>query len=976
MTQVDYFALATEIIGPYCLELSHPPHDDRFNGGSVSVDVTDGQFFDRENKCGGNLEGLSQIHNEIRAKSNGSDYHAVLTEYNRRPKFAGLPLLPDDPSGPIKIADAFADLPFEDLGEGLPDPAQELLEQNGIRLKNYNPGQHSTTCPECSKAHLSVKIDDKGATWYCHHCGWKGPGRKTPGPASDPDIPGIPFLITQAMKAALRTRGYNDEEIAQLTPKQAHEILAKPDSREGREFVATIVGQAQAATKHIVEEGKHPGLLQMILVHPADEKVSGIYRYELSDAKLIEKLTKDAVNASVAGHNVYIEGRTVRRGLGAKERGKLEDTVAVFALVVDSDADKGKAWTPTVPVSLTVNTSPDNHHYWLFFETALDPATAQKLGERLRKATGGDTDTGNVCQPYRIAGTTNYPNKTKLERGRVITPTRTLRLDDTLWTPERFEQDFPAPAESIGGGTSPKEETSTADESSIAPDTLRVIREGVEDDADRSYAFFNVVKVLKEDGWALSGIITLLARYPKGIASKYRGRLQREVERIWAKLGKGPGQGTPSVTDITLLSKADFLAGYVAPDYLLDGVLQRRFIYSLTAVTGHGKTALALLLAQAVGSADPNARFGPHAVEKGKVVYFVGENPDDVRCRTIGADSKRSDDPTQDRIHYIPGVFDIAELREKLVGKINEIGGADFVIVDTSAAYFLKDDENSNPQMGEHARLLRSLTKLPGNPCVLVLCHPIKHVTDPSQLLPRGGGAFIAEMDGNLTAWKHDDLVTLHHSPDKFRGPGFEPITFRLEKITTTNLVDSKQRLIPTVHAVAISGQEEEEQEASAERDEDLLLAQVNGKRSVADLARACGWILPSGDPHKSKVDRVIRRLQHDRLVKPVRGRHWQLTDEGKKLLKQDDEEDEVADRGGAVGSKKSFLALRGMKQRPTVPCAYCGQTGDVYQFADARLPKGKRHHSALHEGCAEPFFTGRPKPQNNGSGNSDPLAE
>src|SRR5262245_54983306 len=216
-------------------------------------------------------------------------------------------------------------------------------------------------------------------------------------------------------------------------------------SREVREFFSTLTAQAKAATKHIVEEGRHPGLQQMILVHPADEKVSGIYRYELDDPELIERMTGEAISASEGGHNVYIEGRTVRRSLGAKVRGVLEDTVAVFALVVDSDNDKGKAWSPTVPVSLTVETSPGNRHFWLFLEIALDPATAQKLGPRLRAATNADDDTGNVCQPYRVAGTTNYPSKKKLERGRIITGTRTLSFDpETLWTPARLEQEFPA----------------------------------------------------------------------------------------------------------------------------------------------------------------------------------------------------------------------------------------------------------------------------------------------------------------------------------------------------------------------------------------------------------------------------------------------------------------------------------------------------------------------------------------------------
>jgi hypothetical protein len=780
----------------------------------------------------------------------------------------------------------------------------------------------------------------------------------------------IPFMVTRAMKAALHARLLTDEQIAELTPKEAHEVLSTPDSREVREFLTTIVAQARAATKHL----KQPGLLQMMLIHPLDDTNVVLYRYKLDDVDLVERMTREAMSASAAGHNIYIEGRTVRPGLNGKKRGELSDTIAVFAIVVDSDNDKGKGWTPTMPTSLAVEISPGNAHYWLFFEQALDSATGQALGERLRTATNADADTGNVCQPYRVAGTVNYPNEKKVARGRIVTWTRSLGFDPaSLWTPESFEQEFPAPAPKIAAsqttnGSGSGQQVEEPDENHIAADTLHVIREGVEDDADRSYIFYNVVKALKDDGWTPTGIVTLLEHYPKGIASKYRGRLQREIERILTKLNKGkPTPTTPGT--LTVQSQTDFLADFVPPDYLVDGVLQRRFVYSLTAQTGHGKTALALLLARAVGSADPAATFGPHAVEKGTVVYFVGENPDDVRCRLIGTNAERSDDPSLDRIHYIAGVFDIAGLRKQLAASIDKLGGVDLVLVDTSAAYFLKDDENSNPQMGEHARMLRSLTTLPGGPCVVTLCHPIKHVTDPSQLVPRGGGAFIAEMDGNLTAWLHDEtLVTLHHN--KIRGPGFEPITFKLEKITTTKLVDSKKRLLPTVHAVAITEAEEEERERQSEDDEDVVLAALSKKpRTVPEIAHACGWQLSDGKPYKSKVKRTLDRLLSQKLVEKQRGHHWRLTDKGKKQVEDDDDETErtVEDRAGAVGSKKTFHALRGMKQGPTVPCIFCGQTGEVYKFADGRLPKGQRHHTDLHAGCAEPFFTGKPKPAESG---------
>jgi hypothetical protein len=60
----------------------------------------------------------------------------------------------------------------------------------------------------------------------------------------------------------------------------------------------------------------------------------------------------------------------------------------------------------------------------------------------------------------------------------------------------------------------------------------------------------------------------------------------------------------PIIPRPALLSKAQFLADYVPPDWLVDGILQRRFIYSLTAKTGDGKTAVALLIAQLVAALD------------------------------------------------------------------------------------------------------------------------------------------------------------------------------------------------------------------------------------------------------------------------------------------------------------------------------------------------------------------------------------
>src|SRR5262245_21317528 len=53
------------------------------------------------------------------------------------------------------------------------------------------------------------------------------PPDPTPGPdpAHQQQPQGIPLVMTHAMKADLRARGLSDEEIANLTPEQAHEKL-------------------------------------------------------------------------------------------------------------------------------------------------------------------------------------------------------------------------------------------------------------------------------------------------------------------------------------------------------------------------------------------------------------------------------------------------------------------------------------------------------------------------------------------------------------------------------------------------------------------------------------------------------------------------------------------------------------------------------------------------------------------------------
>jgi hypothetical protein len=225
--------------------------------------------------------------------------------------------------------------------------------------------------------------------------------------------------MTNAMKAALRHRGLSDSDISGMTPEEAHKILMTPDESAIRSFLETFVALAiKSLAGHPA-----PGLLATCFKAP-DRDLMPV-RYEITDASVIEKITHDAMVASDAGLNVYIEGRLVKRGVRGKKRGELRDTACVFALCVDSDVDNNMAWAPPIGLrpTLAVETSPNNHQFWFFFDKALPPVRAQRLGEGLRQAIGCDTDTGNPTQPYRLPGTVNYPNRVKVARGRVVTPT-------------------------------------------------------------------------------------------------------------------------------------------------------------------------------------------------------------------------------------------------------------------------------------------------------------------------------------------------------------------------------------------------------------------------------------------------------------------------------------------------------------------------------------------------------------------------
>lgn len=221
-----------------------------------------------------------------------------------------------------------------------------------------------------------------------------------------------------------------------------------------------------------------------------------------------------------------------------------------------------------------------------------------------------------------------------------------------------------------------------------------------------------------------------------------------------------------------------FIRSQRLPEYLIEPMIQRASLYTVTALTSHGKTAVLLYIALCVASG--RAVAGKPTV-KGRVVWFAGENPSDFAQKLVTACHHWGFDPDALDMVVLPGAFDLASMPQEAVKMAAGGGETALVVIDTSAAYRFDDDEDSNANSITWARMLRQhFPTMPGRPAVLLATHPTKHA-DPDNLLPRGGGSFLNEVDGNLTLWADEDQAfTRLHWQGKLRGMSFPPIAFEL----------------------------------------------------------------------------------------------------------------------------------------------------------------------------------------------------
>ena len=371
----------------------------------------------------------------------------------------------------------------------------------------------------------------------------------------------------------------------------------------------------------------------------------------------------------------------------------------------------------------------------------------------------------------------------------------------------------------------------------------------------------------------------LVSRLPWGQKTEVFRRLRKldEVDQARGRIDERD-------TGLGALDGDDFIDGFVPASMALDPVLARGHVAALVAHPNGGKSSIALQMALAVAGLATLPGLDP---DVGRVLYLAGDSDTNLAMQLIAAVEQHDIEPTRlrDRLLVVPARFSLLGSVDEIASLAAARGGFSLIVVDTRAAYSAAEQEDDNMQALADAMALRRLTRVEGEPAVLVLCHPAKHAAR-DQMVPRGGSAFLGEIDENLVLWNDGDGV-VELTAQKRRIPEFEPLRWRFD-VVDIDRTDSRGRPVRSVRAYRVTEKQAAETRKARRQDENRLLFAMlrHPQESQAEWARQCGWFIEdgahAGQPHKTKVARLLMRLKGDKLVESLRG-DWSLTDRGRR---------------------------------------------------------------------------------------------
>lgn len=585
------------------------------------------------------------------------------------------------------------------------------------------------------------------------------------------------------------------------------------------------------------------------------------------------------------GFNIY----AVRNPVRATCTGSASDADIIASFFVWADCDEGvsaenvRQWTgPKYSAAVITGTIPTVrvHTYWRLEQPCTDLAAWRDVQMSIAAHFGSDRSVINPSRIMRVGGTVAYPDSKKQARGyaKELTVLRT-QYEDTRSpvTIDQMRRAFGVTAVSnalqIDTGLLP-----TLDRERTAIQALS--------GAEWNTAVLKLVGSYVRKGLSDAEIHALTDPLTLGgyTVDQTRSEVQDMLDRTRAnpKFERVPHNDAPEPITVTPDTIADFriddsdafLADLEPLEYLIEGILPTGVVYSLTGYTGHGKTTLALQFALAIAQGE---EFCGRETSQGDVLVMAGENPYNLKWQYAAALAARG--LKRSNIRFVQGHFSLDQWTDVLKAKLESMPNLKLIIIDSLQAFFEGDSDNDNTQMVEMARKFRRLGEIGSRPAIMIIAHPAGKVPAKDTLVPRGGGGFLNEIDGNLTVWSGDAVQqTLHHS-QKFRGAGFEPMEWIMQPQQFDHLTDSKG----TPLKLPVSRPEMSIERANRENANDTLLVRyvetvASGKPlSVRELAS-------QESVSRYRAEQTIVTARDEKLIKR-HARSYVLTDGGRDFL-------------------------------------------------------------------------------------------
>lgn len=614
-------------------------------------------------------------------------------------------------------------------------------------------------------------------------------------------------------------------------------------------------------------------------------------------ADWIDEAVDWIVGMNDLGFNIYVTRNPIRHDVTSDATD--EDVVAAMFVWADCDDTvasgnvhrfEGPRWTGAVTTGRHPHVRA--HTYWELEEPCYNLEAWGDLQRGIAAYFASDDKVVNPSRIMRVGGTITYPAKNKIAKDYIseVATIRTTYEDDR--DPVPFEQMF-----RLFGHIRPQK-AATAPVSG-AEGALSIDTGPQSLDRERE-----VIKALSGEEWN-NAVFKLVGSYvSKGLSDAEIHALtdpltippytveetRDEVQSIIDRTRRNPKFDAPepepepvkvtpqAIQDFPIDDSETFLSDLRPLEYLIDGLLPTGVTYSLTGHAGHGKTTLAIQFALSVALGE---MFGDRETSQGSVLILAGENPYNVKWQYAAALAARGLKPEDVPIYFVQGRFSIKEWSDVLRSKLETIPNLKLVIVDSLQAFFEGDNDNDNTQMVEMAHKMRALCEVKRRPAQLIIAHPSGKVPSKDNLVPRGGGAFLNEIDGNLTVWSQDaSQQTLHHS-QKFRGAGFEPMEWIMQVHEFSHLTD----IHGTPLKLPVSRPETAIERSSREKQNDDLL--VRYLTSVeCEMALSVREGAQQFGVSRYRMEQLIKTAREEKLIKR-HARTYILTDGGRDYLEK-----------------------------------------------------------------------------------------